>query len=365
MSLQVSGLGRTIDQTALLRDVDFEAHAGETICVVGPSGAGKTTLLRLLAGLDAPSAGRIICDERDLTNVPAELRPMAMVFQHDTLFPELTVAENVALGLRARRASAAERDEATQIALLRLGLGGLDQRYPAELSGGQQRRVSVARALALRPRVLLLDEPMSGLDDVLRSQLTGQLRQLQHRAHSIVIQATHDVDDALATADRLLVLDRGRAVQIGTPIEVFTRPTSARVAALMGRATFLQADVEACATTPDGARARIRVLGATLDVAAHPDLARTRPASAPLVVRPHAITLAAVEPGPAVRDVFGSTGLVQQRRYRGDHVDLVVETEGGTIIVAAGLDDPRRAGDPVRVQLDPLHLWLLPASEAR
>ncbi|GAA1391644.1 ABC transporter ATP-binding protein [Luteococcus peritonei] len=366
MTLQVRGLGRRLDGRWLVHGADLELEAGRTLCVVGPSGCGKTSLLRLLAGLDRPDAGSIVVDGRDVTQRPAERRPVAMVFQSETLFPELTVAQNIGFGLQARRVPAARREEAVEVALLRLGLTGLGDRLPHQLSGGQQRRVAVARSLVLRPRVLLLDEPMGGLDEMSRAQLSRQLRTLaarglSHGGGTAVVHVTHDQAEALSSGDLLAVMDQGRILQQGTPREVFTRPASARVAAFLGRSNFLDVDLLGATGRPGAAQARVHVLGRDLQVACHDELLGAAPGGASLLVRPGSVQLSPAPEAPVARarEVHGDVGIVQHVAYLGDHLDVVVETERGTVVAACAPSARWVAGDGVRVQVVGQECWVL------
>lgn len=380
--LRLSGLGRRIGGRWIVDGVDLSVAPGQTLCVVGPSGCGKTSLLRLVAGLDAAETGSVVVDGRDVTRLPPQQRPLAMVFQGESLFPELSVAQNIAFGMAARGIAKQQQREAVEVAMLRVGLTGLGDRLPHQISGGQQRRVAVARAMVLRPSVLLLDEPMGGLDEVNRTQLSRQLHQLARRGMTqdgsaqgpsgrgggtTVVHVTHDQAEALSGGDLLAVMDQGRVMQLGTPVEVFTRPSSQRVAAFLGRSNFLQADLVEVRGAPGSASARIHVLGQDLEVACHDGLLGKPQGEATLMVRPHAVRLAPPEAAdfPLVRprEVHGEVGIVQRVAYLGDRLDLVVETDRGTVVVAGALDEPYRAGDGVRVQVLADRTWLLPVGQ--
>lgn len=224
--------------------VSLEVMDGEFLCILGPSGCGKTTILRMIAGLEEASHGRILQGGRDITRLPPSGRDFGLVFQSYALFPNLTVRDNIAYGLRGsglgrrglRRAELAARVEAM---LALVGMPEQGTKYPAQLSGGQQQRVALARALAPSPLLLLLDEPLSALDAKVRARLRGEMKALQRRLGITSIMVTHDQEEALSMADRIVVMDRGRIAQIGTPQEIYHSPASALVADFIGQMNFL------------------------------------------------------------------------------------------------------------------------------
>ncbi len=217
-----------------LREIDLDIEPGECLVLLGPSGCGKTTLLRLLAGLEDVDAGRIIIGDRDVAQVRAADRDVAMVFQNYALYPHLTVFENVAFPLRARRIAPAEIETRVRAALTRMELAGLDARKPAQLSGGQQQRVALARALVRNPAVYLMDEPLSNLDAQLRLQTRTELRRLQQELRTTTVYVTHDQGEAMTLGDRIALLRDGAIEQIGPPLELYQRPATRFVAAFLG-----------------------------------------------------------------------------------------------------------------------------------
>jgi iron(III) transport system ATP-binding protein len=242
--LHMEGLGRDFGRFTAVQAVQLAVAEGEFLCLLGPSGCGKTTLLRMIAGLEAPSRGRIFQAGREVTHLPPAARDFGIVFQSYALFPNMTVAANVGYGLRGPAWPRA-RAEARVAELLELvGLSAQAQRYPAQISGGQQQRVALARALANEPGLLLLDEPLSALDAIVRLHLRQELRALQRRLGVTTIMVTHDQEEALSLADRVAVMDRGRIMQLGTPEEVYARPGNAFVAGFVGRSTSFAAVVE-------------------------------------------------------------------------------------------------------------------------
>jgi putative spermidine/putrescine transport system ATP-binding protein len=233
----------------------LDVAEGEFFSLLGPSGCGKTTALRCIAGTTAPDCGRIVIGDRDVTGLPAHRRNVGMVFQHYALFPHLTVRENVAYGLEGRGLSAAARDRRLRESLDLVALDGFDARYPHQLSGGQQQRVAVARAIAYRPDVLLLDEPFSNLDVKLRGALRTDLKRLQQTLRLTTIFVTHDQQEALGLSDRIAVMHDGRVEQVGTPQEIYDRPSTLFVADFVGGTNLVRATIEA--GSGDAVQARI------------------------------------------------------------------------------------------------------------
>ncbi len=237
--LRVDALGKSFGGIAAVDGVSFAVEAGEIFALLGPSGCGKTTLLRLIAGLDVPDEGAIAIDGADMTDVPAWRRPVNTVFQSYALFPHMSVEQNIAFGLRQDGLARDEiaRRVADMVALVQLG--GLERRRPHQLSGGQRQRVALARSLAKRPKLLLLDEPLAALDRKLREQTRGELVRIQAHTGTAFILVTHDQEEALALARRVAVMRAGRIEQLGTPRAVYDQPATRYVADFIGRVNLL------------------------------------------------------------------------------------------------------------------------------
>jgi iron(III) transport system ATP-binding protein len=231
------------DATTVLDRVSVSVASGELLMLLGPSGCGKTTLLRSIAGFVEPSAGVILFDDEEVTRRPAHARGVGMVFQSFALWPHMTVAENVGFGLRERRVPAAEIARRVEEALESTRMGGTGKRPIDQLSGGEQQRVALARALVIRPRCLLLDEPLSNLDAKLRQSMRDEIRRLCKSAGLTTIYVTHDQKEALAIADRIAVMQKGHILQIGAPAEIYRRPQSRAVATFIGETNLFQARV--------------------------------------------------------------------------------------------------------------------------
>jgi len=240
-AVALEGIAKKFGAYVALRDITLSVSAGEFICFLGPSGCGKTTLLRIIAGLERQNAGTVRMAGRDVSGLPPALRNYGIVFQSYALFPNLTVARNVAYGLETRRVSAGAIASRVDELLALVGLTRHKNKYPAQLSGGEQQRVALARALAPSPALLLLDEPLSALDARVRQSLRHEIRGLQRRLGVTTVMVTHDQEEALAMADRIVVMNAGQVEQVGAPTEVYRRPSTPFVARFVGQMNFLSA----------------------------------------------------------------------------------------------------------------------------
>ncbi len=241
-AVRLDGLRKTYGDVVAVDGVDLDIRAGEFFTLLGPSGSGKTTTLRLIAGVERPDEGRVELGGRDVSDVPPYARDVNTVFQDYALFPHMTVAENVAYGLRVKGVPRRDRDARVEEVLRRMRLAGLGKRKPVQLSGGQRQRVALARALVNRPQVLLLDEPLGALDLKLRQEMQVFLKSLQRDLGITFVYVTHDQDEALTMSDRLAVFNDGRIEQVGAPAEVYERPESAFVAGFVGVSNEVERD---------------------------------------------------------------------------------------------------------------------------
>jgi putative spermidine/putrescine transport system ATP-binding protein len=290
--LKLEGLQKSFGKTQVVEHFDLDIGKGEFVSLLGPSGCGKTTVLRMVAGFESPSAGRIKIEHTDITDLRPSQRNVGLVFQSYALFPNLSVAQNVAFGLKVAKLNKPAIDQRVTEMLKLIGLPQLGGRYPFELSGGQQQRVALARALAVRPRVLLLDEPLSALDAKIRVSLRREIRDIQRELGITTIFVTHDQEEALSISDRVVVMNQGRAEQVGAPHDVYNRPSTRFVANFVGTLTTFDAVVK-------DSKLGIVTFG-NLDVQLlEGDLGLKKNAAVTLAIRPEALTLGQ-QPKPAV-----------------------------------------------------------------
>jgi putative spermidine/putrescine transport system ATP-binding protein len=337
----MEGLSRHYGPVVALDGLDLIVQAGELVALLGPSGCGKTTTLRLLAGLEDADAGQITVGGADVTRLPASKRDMGMVFQAYSLFPHMTVRQNVAFGLRLRRVGSAQRDRRAMEMLELVGLSAQADRYPHQISGGQQQRVALARALAIEPQVLLLDEPLSALDAKVRAQLRDQIRRIQLEVGITTLFVTHDQEEALAIADRVGVMQDGRLEQLAPPTEVYSRPATAFVAEFVGLSNRLAGTVSGSTVT---------VRGRDLPLV-DPS---TPPGPAIALVRPEAVTLASDstgESGPLTGTVIASTFLGATSRVTVDLGDATILAQLST---ADAMEHPAGSRVALTIRPDPV-----------
>jgi len=346
--IEVADVTKRFGTFTALSEVSLMVRKGEFFSLLGPSGCGKTTLLRLLAGFEQPSEGSISIDGRDMVGIPANRRPTNMVFQSYAIFPHLNVAENVAYGLRRLRLGRAEEKRRVDEALTMVQLNGLGGRRGHELSGGQRQRVALARALVMRPKVLLLDEPLSALDKKLREQMQVELRHLQKAVGITFIMVTHDQYEALALSDRVAVMFDGRIAQVAAPKDIYQRPLTRRVADFLGGMNFVTAEIVA----DHGDVISLDTRGFGRVTTAKPPRLATQ-GRATLGIRPERLRV--LWEGSSQHEIVGK---VVDRQYFGETTHLVVQV--------AGLEEPLSVietndfgaddipvGSPIRLAYDP------------
>jgi iron(III) transport system ATP-binding protein len=329
---------------AAVHDLSLDVADGEFVALVGPSGCGKSTTLRLVAGFLTPDAGRILVDADVLSTpdrvVPPERRNMGMVFQSFAVWPHLSVFDNVAFGLAMRRRPAVEVRQRVTRMLEMVDLAGFERGYPSQLSGGQQQRVALARALVVEPGILLLDEPLSSLDAKLRERMCAELKDLQRRTGVTFVHVTHDQAEAIAVADRVAVMDRGRIEQFGSARDVYLHPASRVVADAMGAVNLASCEVVAI----DGAVTVIRLVGTGREL---------RVPSAP-AVRPGVRAIVAIRPEDVVIGADGLEAVVREASFRGTFAEHVLALAGDEVTLTARTlgRDVVEPGRQVRVSID-------------
>jgi iron(III) transport system ATP-binding protein len=321
--ISISQLSVGYGADPVIRDFSLTIEDGSLYTLLGPSGCGKTTLLRTIAGFIPVRQGKLRFGERDVTHLPAHLRDVGMVFQDYALFPDKTVFDNVAYGLRARKIDAATIQRTVGEYLERVGLGAYASRLPAALSGGQRQRVALARALAIKPTVLLMDEPLSNLDAKLRVQVRETISDLQKEIGITTVLVTHDQEEALAMSDRIGLIREGRLEQSGTPQDLYARPRSAYAADFVGAANIVEASLAAPAAA--GSLADVRLHGMALQALAPEAL----PAgTAALIARPEMLVLSP-DGAPASNQLRCT---IRRRQYLGARTVYAVELDGGAVL---------------------------------
>ncbi|MFC0529350.1 ABC transporter ATP-binding protein [Phytohabitans kaempferiae] len=342
-------------EAAAVDDVNLTIGAGEFFTLLGPSGCGKTTTLRMVAGFYFPSDGHIRFGGKDVTRLAPNKRETGMVFQNYALFPHMTVAQNVAYGLKVRKVGRADAARRVAEALAEVHLDGYGPRRIDQLSGGQQQRVALARALVIRPRMLLLDEPLSNLDAKLREETRAEIRRIQRESGTTSIYVTHDQAEAMAMSDRIAVMRSGQVQQVGTPREVYHQPANAFVARFIGRSNVLSLPVAAVEAT----RVQVVLPGGGQVHAGAPEGHGLRVGDSALVsARPEYISVVS----PADSDAIG--GRVAAVEFTGMTTHLTVDVDTGDIdtqVTVAAVDAPERigVGDRVGLRLPADRLWVV------
>ena len=350
--VEASHIELSYGATRVLRDVSLAIEPGEFFALLGPSGSGKSTLLRLIAGFNRAQSGTILIGGRDVSGIPPWKRDVGMVFQSYALWPNMSVARNVAFGLEERRLPREEVRRKVEAALELVGLTGFGERLPSQLSGGQQQRVALARTLAIEPKVLLLDEPLSNLDAKLRVQMRRELRRLHDRLGITTIFVTHDQEEALTMCDRIAVMDEGVVQQIGTPTALFDHPANRFVAQFLGSVNLFAGAIR---------RDRQRWVFASpaLGEVGLPDaLATAEKASAEIAFRPHAVSFG----GAVVADALELDGVIDGGEFLGEFMRYEVKVSAATVLAdqphVRGTE-PLARGTPVRLSVAPGEVRLL------
>lgn len=264
--LELRHIHKTYESNPLLTDISFNVDTGETICLLGASGSGKSTLLRMIAGLENPNSGSILFNSIDLASTPPHLRDFGLVFQDYSLFPHLDVNDNVAFGLKMRRLGQSEISQRVVNSLELVNLSGFGERSITDLSGGEQQRVALARALAIRPRLLMFDEPLGALDKKLKDGLLEELRTILHETQIPAIYVTHDQEEAFTIADRILILHNGKIIREGSPADMYSSPGSVYVAEFLGLGNILDGEAVAEVQKAEGRRLNVKTIYGLFDV---------------------------------------------------------------------------------------------------
>jgi putative spermidine/putrescine transport system ATP-binding protein len=360
-SIELAGVTKRFGETVAVRNIDLKIPAGAYCCLLGPSGCGKTTILRMIAGHEQPTEGAVLIDGQNVVGAPPVERGTAMMFQSYALFPHLSCLDNVAFNLKVRGVGKTERHERAGQMLARVRMRQLADRLPAQLSGGQQQRIALARALITNPRVLLLDEPLSALDEFLRLQMRGELRRIQNEVGISFVHVTHTQMEAIALADMVVVMDQGQIEQAGLAREVFDRPRTPYVARFIGGQNVLSGTVtesSAGTVTIDSGGRRI--------VISAPDPAPAVGTSFQVAVRRDRIRLR--RRGTDEAGLNAVSGRVSAMEYQGSWLKITLEEACGEEFVVNQADniffaDPLALGDPVLAQWQPEEVHFLATAE--
>jgi multiple sugar transport system ATP-binding protein len=363
MSITFDGVSKQYDDVPALVDFSLPVDDGEFMVLVGPSGCGKTTALRIVAGLEEPDVGSVYIDGRDVTELKPRDRDIAMVFQNYALYPQMSVYDNIAFGLRTRRVSKAEIDGAIRDAAELLGIGDLLKRKPGQLSGGQRQRVALGRAIVRRPNAFLMDEPLSNLDAKLRAQTRIELIRLHRRIQKTVLYVTHDQIEAMTMGERIAVMDRGRLQQVGTPGVVYREPVNLFVAQFIG--TPAMTIFEGALRRQDGTLTIDAGEGVvvTLNAGQSEQVAKAGVRAIAVGVRPEHIGLSARHGERPVAAVFEAS--VDVVESLGNEIHATLLLDGRSIVARLDPDAPVQAGRAQRFAIAPEHLMLFDPATGR
>lgn len=374
--LRIAGIKKTYDATEVLTDINLDIKHGEFITLLGPSGCGKTTLLRLIAGFEQPSAGAIYLDGEQMAGLPADKRPVNTVFQQYALFPHMTVGQNVAYGLKLKKVPKDEIQTRVRQALEMVQLGHLANRKPQDLSGGQQQRVAIARAVINRPKLLLLDEPLSALDYKLRLQMQSELKRLQRELGITFVFVTHDQEEALSMSDRIAVMKDGRFQQIGTPIEIYETPANLFTAKFIGETNLFKAVVKGVHPNQPDLNGKVNNGRIDVEVCETPQGDQwfrnlRRPSFAKDIQVGDTVNLLLRPEDLRIYDANDDThqgllGQIVESNYKGSTLDSIIKLHNGHTVKASEFfdeDDPSfdyKMGEVVKVSWVDGWEWVLP-----
>lgn len=355
-AVQFKGVVKRFDKVVAVKKTDLDIEEGCLVTLLGPSGCGKTTLLRMVAGLEEPTEGEIFIKGKRVNDVPIHKRNLGMIFQNYALFPHKTIFDNVAFGLKYRNVPKEEIKEKVTRALKMVRLPGVENRLPSQLSGGQQQRIAMARAIVIEPDVLLMDEPLSALDENLREEMRVELGNLQQMLGVTTIFVTHDQREALSMSDKVVVMKDGEKLQEGTPEEVYNDSSDHFVADFLGHSNF----AEGVVMGQEGDWVKVKLNDGN-EMLANPSGSWTEGDRVEVVVRAQKLQIdLKVQPMPeANMNCFN--GIIKNRSYMGGEISYFVELENGTIIHVINLVISKsfRRGEEVSVQVDPIHCRLL------
>jgi spermidine/putrescine ABC transporter ATP-binding subunit len=353
-ALHLENITKRYGKLKAVDNLSLEVQDGELLTLLGPSGCGKTTVLRCVSGFVRPDGGEIYLGDRKITEIPTEKRGIGLVFQNYALWPHMTVFDNLAFGLQIKRLSKDEIKQKVEGTLGLVQLGGLEDRFPRQLSGGQQQRVALARALVLEPNILLLDEPLSNLDALLREQMRFEIAQIHKHAGITTIYVTHDQTEAMVISDRIAVMEKGRIMQLGNPLEIYSKPANKFVAGFMGTTNFIHGKVAGLdrdytvVATDDGLTFLGR--GHGLEKGQEVDVA----------IRPESIKFLSSEEAKAVqREPNIHETEVSRASYVGELVDYQLKIKSHLIRARGEVGTPHKVGERVAIKLDPDQLAVL------
>jgi ABC-type Fe3+/spermidine/putrescine transport system ATPase subunit len=355
-AVQIKGVYKRFDKVVAVEKMDLDIEEGSLVTLLGPSGCGKTTILRMIAGLEAPTEGDIYIKGQRVNDIPIHKRNLGMIFQNYALFPHKTIFDNVAFGLKYRNVSKNEMKAKVKKALDMVRLPGVENRMPSQLSGGQQQRIAMARAIVIEPDVLLMDEPLSALDENLREEMRREIDNLQQLLGVTTIFVTHDQREALSMSDKIVVMKDGRKQQEGSPEQVYNYPRNHFVSDFLGHSNFFEGIIAGL----DGETVRVKLRDGNEFKVKHPgDWENGEPVE--LVVRAQKFELTDPDKGPPEPDMNTFDGKIKDRSYMGGEVSYFVELESGTMVHVIGIAKltPIRKGERIRVHVAPRHCGLL------